>query len=119
MLAPATAGSPGPASPAVSPPTAPEIATASIPAPVGPEASAAPAPPPPPVWTPEPTIVVPPTPTPPAPALAPPTPPAPAPSRVSYPDCDAVRAAGAAPLYKGEPGYSTKLDRDRDGVACE
>lgn len=36
-----------------------------------------------------------------------------------YANCDAVRAAGAAPLYQGQPGYSTKLDRDRDGVACE
>ena len=36
-----------------------------------------------------------------------------------YRNCDAVRAAGKAPLYAGEPGYSTKLDRDRDGVACE
>lgn len=38
---------------------------------------------------------------------------------VSYKNCSAVRAAGKAPLLKGEPGYSTKLDRDRDGVACE
>jgi hypothetical protein len=30
-----------------------------------------------------------------------------------------VRAAGAAPLYRGQPGYSSKLDRDGDGVACE
>ncbi|MDJ0362326.1 excalibur calcium-binding domain-containing protein [Rhodococcus sp. H29-C3] len=22
-------------------------------------------------------------------------------------------------MYKGDPGYSTDLDRDRDGVACE
>ncbi|WP_246070751.1 excalibur calcium-binding domain-containing protein [Paenibacillus kobensis] len=36
-----------------------------------------------------------------------------------YKNCDAVRAAGAAPLYKGQPGYSTSLDRDRNGVACE
>lgn len=36
-----------------------------------------------------------------------------------YPNCDAARAAGAAPLYAGEPGYSRKLDRDGDGVACE
>ena len=28
-------------------------------------------------------------------------------------------AAGAAPLYFGEPGYRPALDRDRDGVACE
>ncbi|WP_249436157.1 excalibur calcium-binding domain-containing protein [Paenibacillus sp. Marseille-Q4541] len=22
-------------------------------------------------------------------------------------------------MYEGDPGYSTKLDRDKDGVACE
>lgn len=38
---------------------------------------------------------------------------------VSYANCDAVRAAGKAPLVKGEPGYSTSLDRDGDGVACD
>jgi hypothetical protein len=38
---------------------------------------------------------------------------------VSYANCDAVRAAGAAPLYRGQPGYSSKLDRDGDGIACE
>lgn len=38
---------------------------------------------------------------------------------VSYRNCTAVRAAGAAPLYEGDPGYSRKLDRDGDGVACE
>lgn len=38
---------------------------------------------------------------------------------VYYKNCTAVRAAGAAPLNEGDPGYSTKLDRDRDGVACE
>lgn len=37
----------------------------------------------------------------------------------SYASCAAARAAGAAPLRRGEPGYSTRLDRDRDGVACE
>lgn len=36
-----------------------------------------------------------------------------------YPNCTAAKAAGVAPLYQGQPGYSTKLDRDRDGVACE
>ena len=40
-------------------------------------------------------------------------------SSVYYPNCDAVRAAGKAPLYRGQPGYSTKLDRDKDGIACE
>ncbi|MFC9976858.1 excalibur calcium-binding domain-containing protein [Spirillospora sp. NPDC127200] len=36
-----------------------------------------------------------------------------------YPNCAAARAAGAAPLRRGDPGYSRKLDRDGDGVACE
>lgn len=38
---------------------------------------------------------------------------------VYYANCSAVKAAGAAPHYEGGPGYSYKLDRDRDGVACE
>ena len=42
-----------------------------------------------------------------------------APAVVSYPNCTAARAAGAAPIYAGQPGYSSKLDRDGDGVACE
>ena len=36
-----------------------------------------------------------------------------------YENCDAVRAAGAAPIRVGDPGYSRKLDRDGDGVGCE
>ena len=36
-----------------------------------------------------------------------------------YENCTAAREAGVAPLYNGDPGYSTKLDRDGDGVACE
>lgn len=36
-----------------------------------------------------------------------------------YPSCKAARAAGAAPLYVGEPGYRGGLDRDKDGTACE
>lgn len=36
-----------------------------------------------------------------------------------YENCDAARAAGAAPVYDGDPGYSRKLDRDGDGVGCE
>lgn len=35
-----------------------------------------------------------------------------------YASCDEAREAGAAPLHKGDPGYSSKLDRDGDGVAC-
>ncbi|MEU3340670.1 excalibur calcium-binding domain-containing protein [Streptomyces sp. NPDC006668] len=38
---------------------------------------------------------------------------------VYYKNCDAARAAGAAPLHRGDPGYRTELDRDGDGVACE
>ncbi|AWK75446.1 hypothetical protein CBI38_09915 [Rhodococcus oxybenzonivorans] len=55
---------------------------------------------------------------PPPPPPAPPAPPPPAPA-VVYPNCAAAKAAGAAPLYAGSPGYSLDLDRDRDGVACE
>ncbi|MEX3654810.1 excalibur calcium-binding domain-containing protein, partial [Mycolicibacterium fortuitum] len=40
-----------------------------------------------------------------------------APVAGAYPNCAAARAAGAAPLYAGQPGYSSKLDRDGDGVA--
>jgi hypothetical protein len=36
-----------------------------------------------------------------------------------YASCAAARAAGAAPLHQGDPGYSRKLDRDGDGTACE
>ncbi len=38
---------------------------------------------------------------------------------VFYENCSAVRAAGADPIYAGDPGYSSKLDRDGDGVGCE
>jgi Excalibur calcium-binding domain len=33
--------------------------------------------------------------------------------------CGEVRAAGVAPLFVDDPGYSYFLDADRDGVACE
>ena len=45
--------------------------------------------------------------------------PAPAPASAYYANCTAARAAGAAPIYRGQPGYRTALDRDRDGIACE
>ncbi len=38
---------------------------------------------------------------------------------VVYENCAAVRAAGAAPIRSGEPGYSRQLDGDGDGVGCE
>jgi len=40
-------------------------------------------------------------------------------SSAYYKNCAAVRAAGKAPLHKGQPGYDSHLDRDGDGVACE
>lgn len=45
--------------------------------------------------------------------------PTPTPAQVSYKNCDAVRAAGAAPIHRGEPGYAPHLDRDNDGIGCE
>ncbi|UGT45053.1 excalibur calcium-binding domain-containing protein [Nocardia yamanashiensis] len=38
---------------------------------------------------------------------------------VYYKNCAEARAAGAAPIMKGEPGYRAGLDRDNDGIACE
>ena len=38
---------------------------------------------------------------------------------VYYRNCSAARSAGAAPLYRGDPGYRSPLDRDNDGIACE
>ncbi|MFF2244268.1 excalibur calcium-binding domain-containing protein [Arthrobacter sp. NPDC058130] len=40
-------------------------------------------------------------------------------SNGSYSNCAEARAAGAAPVYSGEPGYGSHLDRDHDGVGCE
>jgi hypothetical protein len=45
--------------------------------------------------------------------------PEPAPAPVHFSSCKQAREAGAAPLYRGDPGYNPKLDRDNDGVACE
>ncbi|MCZ2806896.1 DUF1524 domain-containing protein [Modestobacter sp. VKM Ac-2983] len=46
---------------------------------------------------------------------APPADPAAAP----FTNCDAARAAGAAPLHRGDPGWSDAMDGDGDGTACE
>lgn len=43
---------------------------------------------------------------------------APAPRR-PYANCTEARAAGAAPVHRGDPGYGPHLDRDNDGVGCE
>ena len=33
--------------------------------------------------------------------------------------CNDARAAGTAPIYRGEPGYRQDMDGDNDGIACE
>ncbi|MFD8144186.1 excalibur calcium-binding domain-containing protein [Streptomyces sp. NPDC059708] len=38
---------------------------------------------------------------------------------VYYKNCDAAKAAGAAPIRRGQPGYRDALDRDKDGIACD
>ena len=45
---------------------------------------------------------------------------APSPTPVAYyKNCQAARDAGVAPIYRGQDGYRSALDRDGDGVACE
>ena len=70
-----------------------------------------------------PKVTTPPKPAPtPAPELAPEPAPEPAvePAPAAYyKNCAAAKAAGAAPLHRGDPGYRSGLDRDGDGVACE
>jgi hypothetical protein len=36
-----------------------------------------------------------------------------------FSSCKAARAAGYTHMRRGRPGYSTNLDRDGDGVACD
>lgn len=36
-----------------------------------------------------------------------------------FANCSQARAAGAAPVRVGDPGYGRHLDRDGDGVGCE
>jgi hypothetical protein len=38
---------------------------------------------------------------------------------LSFRNCSSARAAGAAPVRAGDPGYGRHLDRDGDGVGCE
>ena len=45
--------------------------------------------------------------------------PEPAAAGPAYPDCEAVRAAGAAPIHRGDPGFAETFDGDGDGVGCE
>ncbi|WP_394653093.1 excalibur calcium-binding domain-containing protein [uncultured Sphingomonas sp.] len=37
----------------------------------------------------------------------------------AFRNCSEARAAGAAPVRVGSPGYGRHLDRDGDGVGCE
>jgi hypothetical protein len=37
----------------------------------------------------------------------------------AFRNCAAARAAGAAPVMRGDPGYGAHLDRDGDGIGCE
>jgi micrococcal nuclease len=46
------------------------------------------------------------------------SPPSPA-AGALYRTCSEARAAGAAPLHRGDRGYREALDGDGDGVACE
>lgn len=48
-----------------------------------------------------------------------PIPAAPSASGFQYRNCTEARAAGAAPVHRGDPGYGPHLDRDGDGVGCE
>jgi hypothetical protein len=38
---------------------------------------------------------------------------------VYYRGCKEARAAGVAPIYRGQPGYRPGMDGDNDGIACE
>jgi hypothetical protein len=103
--------------------TAPSTTAATLPPTTAPPTTAPPPTMPPPTEPPTTNAPPPPPPNPPAPAVPRPVAPAP-PTTWStaapyYANCDAVRAAGKAPLRAGQPGYRAALDRDGDGVACE
>lgn len=53
------------------------------------------------------------------PAPTPTAQPKPAPANGMYASCAEVWKALGRPIKKGEPGYSPKLDRDGDGIACQ
>jgi hypothetical protein len=64
------------------------------------------------------TTSAPTTPAPTPTAVPTPTPP-PTTTTVVFQSCAEARAAGKAPLHRGDPGYSAALDRNGDGVACD
>lgn len=101
--------------------TTPSKPTSTTPAPAKPATTTAspttPSPAAPSSTTPTPTTPSPTSPSPATPSST--TPSSTTPTAVVYKDCAEVRAAGKAPLYRGDPGYSTALDHNGDGVACE
>ena len=52
-------------------------------------------------------------------ASAPSTAPRAEPSGAYFRNCREAWAAGAAPLYREQPGYRREMDGDGDGIACE
>ncbi len=63
----------------------------------------------------------PPAPPPASPAPAP-APAAPGPGSMAdgtFRNCTEARAAGAAPVHRGDAGFHSRLDRDGDGIGCE
>ncbi|GAB2502574.1 hypothetical protein GCM10027084_16390 [Pseudoxanthomonas sangjuensis] len=52
-------------------------------------------------------------------APSPDPPPRPRPNSRAFANCAEARAAGAAPVRRGDPGYGPHLDRDNDGIGCE
>lgn len=97
-------------------PTNAQAPVVAAPAPVAPAPAPAPVAPVP--VAPAPAVVVP-APAPAAPAPVVPAPAPAVPAAVYYANCTAAKAAGAAPIYAGQAGYRSALDRDSDGVACE
>lgn len=51
--------------------------------------------------------------------VAPARAPEPAPATAYYKNCTAVWNAIGSPIYAGQPGYDSHLDRDGDGIGCE
>lgn len=121
---PSTPASPS-APPSLSPSPSDPVSTAPTTPPPMPTPTPTPPPPPPQATTPPPAPAPAATTEPPQPPQPPTTRPTthtpepPAPEAVYYENCAAARAAGAAPIHEGEPGYAPHLDRDDDGVACE
>lgn len=38
---------------------------------------------------------------------------------LNFRNCKEAKAAGYSNIRRGEPGYSSRLDRDGDGLACD